>query len=85
MTGDYKSTIPEFRIGSVTFVCWVTDNQSRYEWRANDDRLLAGRNEGSGTCWASANGKRIGFAYPTLKAAMLAAVSAYSARKANAA
>lgn len=78
------SHIPPFKIGGITFQCFIESDgvnelgipATRYVWRSGDNRLAAGRNRGSSTCWAVRDRNYVGRHYPGLKEAMLAAVRA---------
>jgi hypothetical protein len=74
-----RAAVPErsldFAIGNVTFRCHQVDGGQRYEWRSTDGRCTAGRNPGKGSHWAKTEGASVGQSFPTLRAAMLAAVA----------
>lgn len=70
---DYRSGVPQFKVHGLTFVCWVTDNRQRYEWRAPGG-LTVGRNVGENTCWARRNGQLVGTHFAKLRDAMEALV-----------
>jgi hypothetical protein len=69
--------LPPFSIGRVTFFSyWIGDNSGHYEWRSADGRRKAGRNIGSGTFWATCDGRPQGSRFLSLSLAMDAAAKA---------
>ena len=69
--------LPPFNIGGVTFNSyWIGDNGGHYEWRSADGRRRAGRNTGSGTYWATCDGRPQGSRFLDLSSAMNAAAKA---------
>jgi hypothetical protein len=69
--------LPPFTIGGVMFDSyWIGDNSGHYEWRSADGRRKAGRNTGSGTFWATCEGRPQGSRFLTLNLAMIAAAKA---------
>jgi hypothetical protein len=81
MTGEHATLTPPFRIGKVSFRCWIVPDgvnelglpSERYEWRSEDGRAHVARNTGSATWWASVDGKAIDARCPTALTAMLQA------------
>jgi hypothetical protein len=63
-----------FAIGSIVFRCHAVDD-GRFEWRSDNGRFVCGRNIGKGSHWARCGEHRVGQNFPTLRGAMLAAVS----------
>ena len=67
------SSAPPFRTGSAEWHCWITSDGHRYVWRAEGDRLLAGRYEGRQDYWAKVDGAVLPSSYKSLRLAMMAA------------
>jgi hypothetical protein len=90
MAMQRRSSVPEFTAAGVVFQCWVVGigepidveptgqggvvSPGRYEWRSEDGRLAAGRDERE--FWAAVDGRRLPGHQYTLLLAMQAAVAA---------
>jgi hypothetical protein len=75
-----RSTVPDFVTGTHRWECWVIGGN--YVWKTTAGGLHAGRVEGCGEYWASANGRRLAGSYATLESAMEAAQAAPKRRAA---
>lgn len=79
---DQRSSVPSFTANGVEFECWVVDGGQRYEWRAMNGRLRAGRVTGNSDCWAAVDGHVLATTFAGLKYAMMAAVEVFEKEKA---
>jgi hypothetical protein len=79
MTGERATLTKPFRIGKVSFRCWIVPDgvnelglaSERYEWRSECGRAHVARKRAA--WWASVDGKLVAEYCPTALAAMLQA------------
>lgn len=72
LTQPRRGQAPDFRTGDAIWQCWITGDGQRYVWRAEGDRLLAGKHSGSHKYWARVDGQYLPKQYNTLLEAMSA-------------